>query len=282
MPNLWACWILFNEVQFAQRSFRNTLPWVDKAIIIDGPFKTFPHETNRSTDGTLDLARKACEEFHKDAIIIEGKEYECEVDKRNVYLEKVPVGDWMLLVDADEQPSFTEEAYARLRQGMNDPTLTGFTIKLLAHATKTVPIVYDWGNPRIFRNVGGLKYKYNHYSIFDSQGRMFYFEPYRFEKLNIMFVHWTEEREATSIFQKMQYHKQKRREQSSGFDTFFCATCKESFKLPQGTLIHCPKCEGENVGADVEVRGIWQGYDKPAIPMEKFLKDHAQAAQRNA
>ena len=77
-----------------ERCFQSVKGKVDRIIAVDGPYMEFQHESTFSTDGCLAMAHRYAD------IVIEGREWEDQVTKRNSYLQSC---DYILQIDADEE-----------------------------------------------------------------------------------------------------------------------------------------------------------------------------------
>ena len=99
MNEIWAATILENEAgPLLQACVESLLPFVDKWLFIDGG----------STDQTL----KQLDSFKSDKIMVVHRRYEHEHKgadgrQRNAYLDLIPDGAWVLVIDADEVISDT-------------------------------------------------------------------------------------------------------------------------------------------------------------------------------
>ena len=98
---MYACYIVFNAEQTLEESLNSIVPYVEKVVIIDGAFRDYPHKFPYSTDQTKEIAVKVCGEK---LIWIDcgAKAWIGQVTKRNEYLKHVPIGEWFIVIDADE------------------------------------------------------------------------------------------------------------------------------------------------------------------------------------
>jgi hypothetical protein len=96
---IYACYIVYNEADKIAISLNSILPYVDKVIMVDGAFKSYPHDNPQSTDGTKAVAEKICGD--KLIWIDCSKAWISEGTKRNEYLKYIPEGAWFYILDAD-------------------------------------------------------------------------------------------------------------------------------------------------------------------------------------
>lgn len=97
------CMIFFNEAWILDKTLKALRERVDKVVCVDGPYAKFPHNNHKSTDGSLEIAEK-----YADFILPSGREHWAdEVQKRNEYLTECNEGDWVFVVDADEEMTGT-------------------------------------------------------------------------------------------------------------------------------------------------------------------------------
>lgn len=95
---IWACYIVYNNVDYLRASLETVLPYVDRAIVVDGRYRTYPGDEWHSTDGTLDIIK----DMGDKVTLVPAQEWESQVEKRNVYMDMVPNGDWIFVIDGDE------------------------------------------------------------------------------------------------------------------------------------------------------------------------------------
>jgi len=78
-----------------QFSLESIYDYVDQIVVVDGPFKGFPHNSLSSTDGTLDFLRQ----FEK--VTVKRIEQPLrQEEKRNLYFDGG--ADWYFIIDGDE------------------------------------------------------------------------------------------------------------------------------------------------------------------------------------
>jgi len=98
MTKLNACYITFNEERWLELSMLSIIDHVDKFIFID----------SGSTDKTKEVAMEICNKYNKSSVWITYKRkniHSDDGDQRNEYidyLKKNCIGEWALVIDADE------------------------------------------------------------------------------------------------------------------------------------------------------------------------------------
>lgn len=102
---IYACYLVYNSEKTLGLSLSNIVPHVDKVVIVDGAFADYQHIFPQSTDRTKEIAERICGDklIWVDCPKHGGKyiPWKGGVAKRNVYLELVPIGAWLYVMDAD-------------------------------------------------------------------------------------------------------------------------------------------------------------------------------------
>src|SRR3989304_9807869 len=105
MNKIYACYIVYNESDKIAISLNSIVPYVDKIVMVDGAFAHFKHVFPESTDGTKEIAEKIC---GTKLIWIDCPKkndkyvpWNGQVDKRNAYMEQIPLDAWFYVMDAD-------------------------------------------------------------------------------------------------------------------------------------------------------------------------------------
>lgn len=120
-------------------------------VVIDGAYELYPHDDPRSTDGTLDIARRRCE------VIPAHRAWKSQVEKRTRSLH---VGaDVVFVLDADEA---LMSPVHELPEGIDVGWVT--VISPLYEA--------PYLEPRVFRVRPGWHYEGRHHWIYDGDGRL--------------------------------------------------------------------------------------------------------------
>lgn len=108
-PTITAAMIVLNE-EHNLKSLLPRLDWVDEIVLVDGG----------SCDGTVELARAhGCRVFHR--------RFDSFARQRNYAIQQA-TGDWVLSLDADEQP--TPRLVAEIRQQIGDGRYAGFHVPI--------------------------------------------------------------------------------------------------------------------------------------------------------
>ncbi len=100
---LWACLIFYRDgVELLERCLSSLKKnGVDEIIAVDGRYKEFPEKGNNSTQKELELVIKYVDVWGGLKLSkIEG--WDSQIEKRNASIKPVPVGDYFLVIDADE------------------------------------------------------------------------------------------------------------------------------------------------------------------------------------
>lgn len=144
-----ACVVFYNDAELLDRCLKSLSSKVDNIIAIDGAYKDFPHDKPYSTDGSIDVARK-----YTDNVITVNKAWETQVDKRNRYVQEIPVGESFIVIDTDEVL-----VADKLPEG---------NWKVKIKAMKEGGIDYYW--ERIFKKTPGWQYYKTHMTYKDDNG----------------------------------------------------------------------------------------------------------------
>lgn len=91
-----ACYCIFNEFPQILFSINSICDYVDKIIVVDGPFIGFPHTSLVSTDGTLE----ALKHFGEKIEYITVKEAMRQPDKLSMFFGVE--SDWYFILGGDE------------------------------------------------------------------------------------------------------------------------------------------------------------------------------------
>lgn len=151
-----ACLIYYNEIQNIERclkSIHNKFDWI---IAIDGAYKEFPHDNFLSTDGSTEMAKRYCSR-----VIIPEREWKDEIEKRNEYLRQLCYGDFVVIIDADEEMinCIDLNEIRDLGDELNNDYF--YDIKLVRN--DNVPPYYIY---RAFKYLTGMNYHGTHHALF--------------------------------------------------------------------------------------------------------------------
>ena len=136
------CMIFYDEAWILKRTLKALKERVGKVIAVDGPYEHFPHEKTRSVDGSCDIAEQLA-----DVVILPDRRsngWHDEMEKRNSYLKFVRPGDWVVVVDADEElqgafPRLHGQAYRIRMHERSDPvTMELFRVFKMGSDTRYV------------------------------------------------------------------------------------------------------------------------------------------------
>lgn len=106
---IYGCVNLYGQYNLLQKTLPALRRIVDYLIIVEGPYAEFPAYEREEPNAIYFIQSLA-------DIIISKPEWKNEVEKRNTYLRRIPIGDYALIVDADEEvkgnfPELTEDVY---------------------------------------------------------------------------------------------------------------------------------------------------------------------------
>lgn len=94
-----ACYIVYNNEKTIGQSLESVLPHVEKVVIVDGAFETYPHKVPWSTDNTKGIAEKLC---GSKLIWVGCEKPWTQIEKRNQYLKHIPNGEHFIITDSDD------------------------------------------------------------------------------------------------------------------------------------------------------------------------------------
>lgn len=106
---MYCCMIVYNEALTLRLSLLSILPFVEKVIIIDGAYASYPYGKHpESTDGTKRIAHEVvpkekliwvdCPKSRRGHYI----PWAGQCAKRSEYVKRVPNGKWFIVWDGDE------------------------------------------------------------------------------------------------------------------------------------------------------------------------------------
>jgi hypothetical protein len=141
----YACVVFYNDIN--EDLLIDLSTKVDNIIAVDGAYRDFPHIKPFSTDGSIEIAKKY-------AKVIEVKEaWETQVDKRNAYIRRVPIGSSFIVIDTDE------ELCSSFKEGNQN---------VIIQAVAEGGIEYRM--PRVYVRTPGLRYYKTHMTLKDRNG----------------------------------------------------------------------------------------------------------------
>ena len=211
---------------------------LDRVIVIDGAFKDYPHEAPYSTDDTFEIVESFKKQGMNIDVVRNTEAWESEAAKRTRYFEMCDEDDWLVIVDADDRLVLPTTGWGHWLNGEYD-CLQVITIYQPPPYAQRI----FGGNPRIIHVKKGMHYKYNHYSMYDAQGRMLLDPPYRMGQSDIMIAETPYSRKLQRVQNKTKFWRT-RREQANGREIFCCADCHNVFRPKEGDPQTCPRCNG--------------------------------------
>jgi len=177
---IYACYVLYNEVEEIADSLRSINGFADRYIFIDGAFEGHPlaKGSATSTDGTIRLLESLIAE-EKRTIVTTETAWRTQTEARNQYLRLLPLGSWAFIIDADEMLHGDREA-AKRQILTAQSTVLGILIESLAptwHGSgATIPRelwpslpkcpIFGY-SPRFYRSSGKLAYRNGHSCLWD-------------------------------------------------------------------------------------------------------------------
>jgi hypothetical protein len=170
---------LYEDRTFLAACLESIKDSVDSIIVADGAYdlyyqryKTFvPEAEPYSTDGSIEILQN----FRglPDLKILhnpEGKD-KCWVNqalKRTALVDAVPVGDWFLIVDADDMVA------GDLQEGIEHTIESGCIVgncPLYNPGTQMERLIHNW-HPRLFKKTDGMRYLGTHWHLRDKHDRI--------------------------------------------------------------------------------------------------------------
>lgn len=103
----------------------------DHIVAADGPFALYPHDEVASDPIALAAIREGAKDGGAELTLLEGREWEGQVDKRNTVAQACGPTDWVFWSDADERITTCDRK--AVRQALED------TAAEAVHAYRTVP-----------------------------------------------------------------------------------------------------------------------------------------------
>ncbi len=262
--------IFYNEAPIDMRDHQTPL-WgllsslalfkIDRVIAIDGAFEDYPHEVPFSTDKSHTILRHWAESESKTGMKIEvyesSKAWSNEAEKRNEIFKRLQDGEWLIIIDADERLVLPPEEWGDWLNGDYDCLQTTHLYQPQAEGQQ--PMIAKGGNPRVIHFKTGMKYKYNHYSIYGPDGGMIHLPPYRMAQSDIIIADTFHASTRKRITDKVELWT-RRLEQANGTETFQCIDCKRVFRLREGENMQCSRCLSHRLASmtveEMQKRGL--------------------------
>jgi len=168
---------IYNDHVFLSAMLESIKNVVDNIIIADGAYQLYYEHTCKylpnikpwSTDGSLEII----ELFHnlpptRIFKTPEGKPWLNQNVKRTALLEAVPLGDWFIIVDADQMLK------GEVKEGMQTIIDSGCIQGRVPqyHAGLDQDRLHTFDHPRIFQKLEGMHYSGTHWQLRDKFGRI--------------------------------------------------------------------------------------------------------------
>ena len=151
----------YQAVKVVERSLGPLLPYVDAAVLMDGPLYN-----PKPDDGTTDLVRRMCAKEGKPLVVDSASGVEFEV--RSKMLTHVPAGDYLLMVDADEVPE--GDVSVLFETVRANPQVDVFWVKVDEDYFDTGRQIV-W-KVKVFRVFPGYRFYPNHWTLVDGNSRL--------------------------------------------------------------------------------------------------------------
>ena len=153
-PKIVACYVVCNEARLIADSLRSVKAYVDAYVIVDSVFTSNSINATHSTDQTRTVCERICHPVP--LTYIEAQEKMTEQQARNLYINQVPDGDWILWLDGDEvlygDNAALNKVFKEIREGKIKHAMSCrvYTTAVLCHGLgKDVPAEAYAVNPRI-------------------------------------------------------------------------------------------------------------------------------------
>jgi len=152
---IYACYCIYNEVDTIEQSINSIIDYVDKIVVVDGPFLGFPAVSLKSDDGTLDIL----EQYKKKLIYIFVPKRMRAPEKRS--LQFIEGADWYFQIDGDEV------AVGDVEAGLS-------RLKTTPHKVAEIVVYLKDGSKasysRLVKYQPGLHFYENHYILKSFEG----------------------------------------------------------------------------------------------------------------
>lgn len=172
---------LYNDRTFLSSCLESLSDRVDRIVIADGAYqlyydnykKYYPLAQPWSSDGSLEIAlafSNLLEPF-ADLEVLRKPEGTCwtsQAEKRTALVDAVPVGDWFLIIDADEM------IVGDFEEGMEEIYESGCIVARvpLYNAGADIDRFQRFWHPRIYQKTQGMHYRGTHWHLRDGFSRI--------------------------------------------------------------------------------------------------------------
>ena len=148
MPQIYACYQVYNRAKLMPYSLNSIIPYVDKVVVVDGIWSQTAHieEHAESTDGTKEICQKICGNklIWIDCPKNENGKYIPWVGEniqRNACFNVVPENTWVIMLATDEVVTGSVKEFTDNLRTHNDWNgLTAFMLKML----NFFPVLMEW------------------------------------------------------------------------------------------------------------------------------------------
>jgi len=148
-----ACYCIYNEAEHIEKSLNSIVDFVDKVVVVDGPFLGYPSVSLQSDDGTLDILKQ-----YKKVQVIHVPRRMRQPEKRSLYFTEDV--DWYFIIDGDEIAVGDVAAGFEYVKSLEDKGA------LVEVKLRTVPTLYM----RFVKYQPGLHYHGVHHYIYNHRG----------------------------------------------------------------------------------------------------------------
>jgi len=196
-----ACIIYYNEIQNIERCLKSINNKFDYIIAIDGAYKEFPHDNFLSTDGSTEMAKRYCSR-----VIIPEREWKDEIEKRNEYMKQLCYGDFVVIIDADEEMinNIDLNEIRDLGDELNNDYF--YDIKLVRN--DNVPPYHIY---RAFKYLNGMNYFGTHHALFlnrEYEGDFYLTNKFKHKRIeSFYFKHYQDQRDIKRVQDKGTYYR---------------------------------------------------------------------------
>lgn len=140
--------------------------FVDVIHIFDGKWIGMEYEGTNSKDKTLLFITEFMEEANAEMDVIIAPESIHQCFARQVLVDQVPNGDWLLVIDSDE---IVVKFPLKLKRMLEKSQMRGYRIFLKSKGKeRSIPI------PRLLKKTDGLHYTDNHRNVANLNGQIIY------------------------------------------------------------------------------------------------------------
>jgi hypothetical protein len=203
---------IYNDRSFLGACLESLKDTVDKIIVADGAYQLYferykefvPDAQPYSTDGSMQIIGdfKGLPDttylFSPDG---REKTWQNQTLKRSALIEAVPVGDWFIIIDADEMimGDFQESMEA-----IYDSGCIVNSCPLYNPGTHVERVIPQW-HPRVFKKLPGMHYKGTHWHLRDQYERIIEDKYPIFWTDKFAFVHFKSFKDQTRLIPHSNY-----------------------------------------------------------------------------